>query len=123
VIYPTNAPIYQGDGFRDLMNVAQISLALSDPVCMRAVMAIAASHLSTIKSNALAPYDWKGREEAKQLIDDAVYHMSEGVRLLNERFEDPKESLTVASVFGAALLGLCPVRSLHERLEHFCRRH
>ncbi|PMD42743.1 hypothetical protein L207DRAFT_581395 [Hyaloscypha variabilis F] len=108
VIYPTNAPIYQGDGFRDLMNVAQISLALSDPVCMRAVMAIAASQLSTIKSNALAPYHWKGREEAKQLIDDAVYHMSEGVRLLNERFEDPKQSLTVASVFGAALLGLCP---------------
>ncbi|KAE9369254.1 hypothetical protein N431DRAFT_345384 [Stipitochalara longipes BDJ] len=108
VIVPTSPPIYQGDGFRDLMNVIQIPLALSDPVCVRAVVAIAASHLSTIKSKSLSPFDWKGREEVKKGTDDALYHMSEGVRLLNERFEDPEQALTVGSLFGAALLGMCP---------------
>jgi len=94
------------------MNFIQISLALSDPVCVRAVVAIAASHLSAVKSNALSPFDWEGRQQVRKDTDEALYHMSEGVRLLNERFEEPKEALCNGSLFGAALLGMCPVRSL-----------
>jgi hypothetical protein len=64
------------------------------------------------KSNVVSPLDWKRREEVKQDLDDAHYHMAEGVRLLNERFADPKQALTPASLLGAALLGMCPVRNL-----------
>jgi hypothetical protein len=95
------------------VNIVQIALALSDAVCVRALVAGAAAHLSTFKSNVVSPLDWKRREEIKQDLDDAHYHMAEGVRLLNERFEDPKQALMPASLLGAALLGTCAVRSIY----------
>jgi hypothetical protein len=114
MILPTSPPIYQGDGFKDLMNTVQVAIALSDPVCLRGLLACAASHLSSVKLNVLPPWDWKRREQVNQGMEDAFSHMSEGIRLLNQRFEDPKQALTAASLFGAALLGMCAVSGLSE---------
>lgn len=96
------------------MKLAHFTVALSDPVSVRAIVATAASHLSTMKLNRLSPLDRKRIEQVKddEDADDALYHMSDGVRVLNERFRDPKQALTVASLVGVSLLGVCAVRKL-----------
>lgn len=113
MVIPTSASIYQGDGFRDLMSLIQVSVMLSDTFCVQAVVASASYHLAAIKSNAASRTDWKVKEDVKQEISNAEHHMSLAVRLLNERLEDPEQALSTVSIFGTAYVALSMVSRLN----------
>ena len=116
----TNSPIYKRDGFTHLMNL-HLTPALTDAACMHAISfipllppfrqrwliknrAMALSHLSILKlksSSSLAV------QEAGDMVDEAFVHIFEAVRLLNKKFEDPKEALSSTTLYGVALMATC----------------
>jgi hypothetical protein len=54
--------------------------------------------------------DWETNEEIKETTNAACHHVIEAVRLLNKKFENPKESLSITSLICAAILGASTVR-------------
>ena len=103
----TNPPIYtRKDGFADLTKL-HLTVALTDPSCLHGIVATALSQLSMLKAKSLSP---TAPQEASNILDECSHHIFQAVHLLNKGFENPREALSLASLYGAALLALTAVR-------------
>jgi hypothetical protein len=83
------------------MDLLQVTSSFSDAASVHAIVALAASHRAIQES------------PTKPGLEAALYHTMEGVRLLNAKFDDPKEALGTSAVFAATVLGMGGVRNQH----------
>ncbi|KAE9368500.1 hypothetical protein N431DRAFT_295916, partial [Stipitochalara longipes BDJ] len=90
----TNPPIYNKNGLPHLMDLLQVTLSLSDAASIHAIVALAASHRAMKES------------PTRPTLGEAYYHNMEGVRLLNKKFDDPREALSTTALFAATILGM-----------------
>jgi hypothetical protein len=82
------------------VTLLDIKSMLSDAVCIHAIVAFSAYQQSLNHS----------RGAIDQSITEAAFHHSEAARLLNKKFENPKEALSIPSLIAAAVIGSCVVR-------------
>jgi len=108
----TNPPIYKNEGLPALLNLMSVSLALGDAAAIHAMVALSLYQDALLRIRGSASPDWRTQKAIEETKDAASHHVMEAVRLLNKKFENPKESLSITSLICAAMLGSCTVRIL-----------
>jgi hypothetical protein len=86
-----------------------VNLALSDAPSVHAMVALAAYHQTLARQKTLQNDDWKAKEVSENGLANALSHLIEATRLLNEKLQDPKTALSNSSLFCAAMLGTSSV--------------
>ncbi|KAE9381158.1 hypothetical protein N431DRAFT_490595 [Stipitochalara longipes BDJ] len=117
----TNPPIYHKEGLPALLSLLSISLALGEAACIHAMVALSLYQVALIRFRASVSSDWGTRREIEETRNAASHHVMEAVRLLNKKFENPKESLSITSLISAAMLGSCT--SFSGDKDHFFAHH
>ena len=80
---------------------------MTDSACIHGIVATGLSQLSMLKSRSLSPTP---PQEAADILEESSQHFFEAVHLLNKKFENPKEALSLTSLFGLSILALASVR-------------
>lgn len=101
-----NPPVYsRADGLADFIKL-HITVALGDASCIHGLVATALSQLSMLRAKSGSQ---TAAQEASAILDECSHHIFEGVHLLHKKFENAGEALSLASISGAAFLGLTAV--------------
>jgi len=104
-----NPPIYSKEGFRGLLDLLQTDLIFSDAAGIHAMVALSSYQLAIVKSNDSSVSDWGKEKATNDLKQEADNHVIQAVRLLNQKFADQTDSLSLESIIATSLLGSCTV--------------
>ena len=87
-----------------------VSTAFSDECSLHATLAFCAYSQMTSRRDPRTASSIQTTEEIA-FRSKAAYHVFEAIRLLNKKFENEEEALSISSMFSAAVLAGCTVRA------------
>ena len=111
--FPDIHPLIYGKGnLQNPEGLRVLPLTTSDEASIHALIAVSGYNQLSLKERHLHHECNVEKDNLQLRVLEASFHVSEAVRLLNLRFENAKEALSVASIWCVAYLASCSVRDL-----------